>query len=262
MILSSFFKRLTITTVLMFLVFSASLAMASDDFPLRAKYPGVKYMTTEELTANYDSTIIIDVRSKMEFDVAHINKAENVSVSKKTFSKDLEKVRAKNGATAIATYCNGHTCAKSYKAVKAALGDGFENVYVYDAGIFDWIVANPDKATLMGETPAPQAMIIPKSELKAKMLAWVDFSAKATEANTVTIDIRDPFQRKEIPKIAKLRNVPMDRFTKLLEKKEFADKQLLILDAVGKQVRWLQYHLKKNGYENYYFLEKGVKGIN
>ena len=38
------------------------------------------------------------------------------------------------------------------------------------------------------------------------------------------------------------------------------DKQLLIFDAVGKQVRWLQYHLEANGYNNYSFMEKGVLG--
>ncbi len=246
-------------TLLLALLAGTAIA---EDFPLRAKYPNVKYMTTEELTANYDSTIVIDVRSQVEFDVAHVNSAVNIPIAKKTFTKELEKLRAKDGSKAIVTYCNGHTCAKSYKAVIAAMDDGFSNVYAYDAGIFDWIMANPDKATLMGQTPAPQDKIIPKDDLKAKMLSWSEFSAKSGEANSVTVDIRDPFQRKEIPKIAKLRNIPLDRLTKLLEKKEFADKQLLILDAVGKQVRWLQYHLAANGYENYYFLDKGVKAIN
>ena len=44
----------------------------------------------------------------------------------------------------------------------------------------------------------------------------------------------------------------------LINKGEFKDKQLLILDAVGKQVEWLQYHLEAKGYSNYLFLEKGV----
>ena len=254
-------KTLAVFLTLFISVFLISTATA-DDFPLREKYPDVKYMTTDELAANYDSTIIVDVRSAVEFDVAHINNAVNISIAKKTFSNDLEELRAKDGAKAIATYCNGHTCAKSYKAVKKAMGDGFNNIYAYDAGIFDWIMANPDKATLMGQSPAPKDKIIPKANLKAKMLSWSEFSAKAEEADAVSIDIRDPFQRKEIPKIPKLRNIPMDRLTKLLEKKQFIDQPLLILDAVGKQVRWLQYHLEANGYSNYYFLEKGMKGIN
>ena len=30
------------------------------------------------------------------------------------------------------------------------------------------------------------------------------------------------------------------------------------MDAVGKQVQWVQYYLEMNGYKNYYFLDKGV----
>ncbi len=239
----------------------ASLAFAADDFPLRPKYPDVKVMSTEALNADYDNTIVVDVRSTMEFDVAHVAKAVHVPVSKATFASDLEKVRAKNGATAIAFYCNGHTCAKSYKAAKKAREAGFANVFAYDAGIFDWIMAQPDKATLMGNTPAAKDKIIPKSELKAKMMSYDQLMAKAAQPNTVNVDIRDPFQRETIPAIPLLRNIPLDRLTKLLKKGQFKDKQLLIIDAVGKQVRWLQYYLEEYGYTNYAFLEGGVKAI-
>jgi len=170
-------------------------------------------------------------------------------------------VRAKNGATAMAFYCNGHTCAKSYKATKKAREAGFANVFAYDAGIFDWIMAQPDKATLMGNTPAAQDKIIPKSELKAKMISFDQLMARAAQPNTVNVDIRDPFQRATIPAIPLLRNIPLDRLTRLFEKGQFKDKQLLIIDAVGKQVRWLQYYLKEFGYTNYAFLEGGVKAI-
>lgn len=234
---------------------------ASDDFPLRAEYQDVEVMSTDELAANFDNTLIVDVRSGMEYDVAHINKAVNVSISKATFTKDLEAVRAKDDPTPLAFYCNGHTCSKSYKAAKKAAADGFNNVYAYDAGIFDWIISQPDKATLMGKTPASKDKIISKSELKKRMLAYTDFLAKAGSDNAVNIDIRDPFQRKDIPDVPKLRNIPLDRLTKLLQEKKFQGQQLLFLDAVGKQVRWLQYHLEENGYDNYYFLEKGVAGI-
>mgnify|MGYP003502318962 FL=1 len=41
-------------------------------------------------------------------------------------------------------------------------------------------------------------------------------------------------------------------------KGEFKGNQLLIMDAVGKQVEWIQYYLEAGGYTNYYFLDKGV----
>ncbi len=232
-----------------------------EDFPLRAKYPNVKYITTDQLADQYDNTIIVDVRSKFEYEVVRINKAVHNPVAKATFTKNLQKIRSKKGSTPIAMYCNGHTCAKSYKAVAAAQKAGFDNVLVYDAGIFEWTVAHPDKATLMDQSPAPKSKIIPKSDLVAKKIDWAEFKAKAKDSDSVIIDVRDPFQRKVIPKLAKLRNIPLDRITGLLKQKKFADNQLLIFDAVGKQVRWLQYHLEANGYSNYYFLNKGALEI-
>ena len=55
--------------VLISLLVTSSFSFA-EDFPLRAKYPNVKYITTEQLAAQYGKTIIIDVRSKFEFEVA------------------------------------------------------------------------------------------------------------------------------------------------------------------------------------------------
>lgn len=234
---------------------------ASDEYPLRAKYPDVKVISTEDLAKNFYDYIIVDVRSTMEYDVAHVNNAKHVSLSKESFGSDLEKVRAKDGATPICFYCNGHTCAKSYKAVNKAAESGFTNICAYDSGIFDWIMANPDKATLMGQTPAPADKIIPKSELKKRMISFSDFKARASGGNTMAIDIRDPFQREVIPDVANLQSIPLDALLGHLKNKDYQDKDLLILDAVGKQVRWLQYYLEDYGYTNYSFLEKGVGSI-
>ena len=55
-----------------------------------------------------------------------------------------------------------------------------------------------------------------------------------------------------------LRNIPSDRFVELLAAGEFKGKPLLVLDAVGKQVEWIQYYLEQYGYTGYYFMDKGV----
>lgn len=233
---------------------------AEDDFPLRAKYPDAKPISTEELTKGYDSAVIVDVRSTVEFEVARINSAKHVPITKASFAADLEKVRGKAEAAPMSFYCNGHKCAKSYEAYAKAAEAGFTNIFVYDGGIFDWMKANPDKATLMGKTPAPADKIIPESELKKRMIPLDEFKTKAAEANAMAIDIREPMQRKVIPDVKNLRNIPLDQLIGQLQKKQFADKHLLILDAVGKQVEWLQYHLEENGYSNYNFLTKGVDG--
>lgn len=241
-------------------------SVAAAEFPLREKYPNVKPIALEDLNANYDSTIIIDVRYEGEFDVIHVKKAQHVPVAKSSFLADLEKVRGKDDETPIAFYCNGHTCAKSYKAADKAAGAGFKNLYCFDAGIFEWASTYPEKSVLLGNSPIDPAKLISKDTLNAKKIGWADFSAKAKEKDSLVIDIRDPFQRSKdatLPQnkavnLKGVRSIPLDRLTKLLAKGEFKDKQLLIFDAVGKQVRWLQYYLEEGGYTNYAFLAKGV----
>ena len=100
-------------------------------------------------------------------------------VTKGTFLADLEKTRAKDGSTKIAFYCNGHTCAKSYKAAEIAGENGFQNLYCFDAGIFEWATTNPEKSVLLGKSPVDPAKLISKDALAAKTIGWADFAAKA-----------------------------------------------------------------------------------
>ncbi|MBI1920404.1 MAG: sulfurtransferase [Geobacter sp.] len=236
----------------------AVAAVAEEGYPLRAKFPKVKYMTTETLGKEYNSVIIVDVRSDLEFTVIRINRAMHIPVALATFGKELEKIRSKDGAKSIVFYCNGHTCAKAYEAAEQAMDLGFKNVFAYDAGIHDWVKVHPEKTTLMGVSPAPKNRLISKEALMAKKVSFAEFKKKADGADAVVIDIREPFQRKEVPQVPKLRNIPSDRLLKLLESGEFKKNDLLILDAVGKQVEWLQYYLEKYGYKDYWFLKDGV----
>ena len=261
-------KMFLVLMALVLVLLMTTMSVSAEDFPLRAKYPDVTPISTADLVAGYDSTIIVDVRSTMEFDVAHISKAKHISVSNKSFLADLEKVRGKDGAEVIAFYCNGTTCAKSYKAADQAGKSGFKNLRVYDAGVFTWITENPEKGTLLDQSPADPAKLISKVDLQKRMLIYNEFKTKAEAGNTVVVDVRDPLQRakaSDLPqnkavKLKGVREIPMDRLVKLIEKNQFQDKTLLILDAVGKQVRWLQYFLEDKGYSDYYFLENGVLG--
>ena len=234
-------------------------AAAEEGYPLREKFPKVKWISTDALNKDYQKIIIVDVRSKTEFDVVHINKAIHVPITTALFGKDLEKVREKSGSALIAFYCNGHTCAKSYEAVEEAEKAGFQNVVVYDGGIPDWVKAYPEKTTLLGETPAKLAKMVSKVTLAKHKISFAEFKNKAASPDAIVIDAREPFQRKETPQLpGTLRNVPTDRLVELIKKGEFKGNQLLIMDAVGKQVEWIQYYLESGGYTNYYFLDKGV----
>jgi len=243
------------------LTLAMPLVAAEEGYPLRKKYPTLPYITTADLKAQYDKAYIVDVRSKIEFNVIHINKAVHLPMAVATFASDLEKSRQKSVSSPLVFYCNGHTCEKSYEAAEVATKAGFKGVEVYDAGIFEWTKANPDKATLLGKTPAAKEKLIPKSTFAKKCISYEEFKKKAADQNSVVVDIREPVQRDVVPQIKGLRNIPSDRMVDLINKGEFKEKQLLILDAVGKQTEWLQYYLEGKGYSNYLFLDKGMLSV-
>jgi rhodanese-related sulfurtransferase len=248
----------TVVAIAGLLTLAAPLMAADEGYPLRKKYPALQYITTTDLKSQYDNAQIVDVRSKIEFNVIHINKSVHLPMSVASFAADLEKIRQRSAATPLALYCNGHSCEKSYEAADLATKAGFKNVFVYDAGIFDWAKANPDKTTLLGKSPLAKEKLIPKTTFTKKCISYDEFKKKAASPNAVVVDIREPVQRDVIPKVAGLRNIPSDRMVELINKGEFKEKQLLILDAVGKQVEWLQYYLEGKGYTNYLFLDKGM----
>ncbi len=113
----------------------------------------------------------------------------------------------------------------------------------------------------MGETPARANRIISQDEFKRHQMAFEEFAKASLAANTVTIDIRDPFQRDMAPRINGIRNIPLDPLLDLVVSRVWTEKQLLFFDAVGKQVRWLQYFLESYGYYNYAFLTGGMRAI-
>lgn len=243
------------------LVASFPVAASEEEgkFPLREAYPEVPFISMEDLAAEYENVIIVDVRSNFEYDVVSIAKAVHVPIALESFLVELENLRAKDSFKKNVFYCNGTTCPKSYDAVKRAQENGFKQCYVYDTGIFEWIKAYPERGILMGETPVPVEKIISEESFRAKIIDDFDvFLLKAQEENSMVIDIRDPIQRDVIPDIPLLRNIPLDRLLPLLKAGEFKDKLLLMHDNVGKQVRWLQYYLEYYGYEHYFFLGKGA----
>lgn len=236
-------------------------AIAEEGYPLRAKFPQVKVISTEALNKDYEKIIVVDVRSKIEFDVIHVNKAVFEPITTMLFTKNLEKIRDKSSDKPIAFYCNGHTCIKSYEAADQAMKAGFQNVLVYDAGINEWAKAHPEKTTLFGKTPAALNKLISKEMFEKRKISFQDFKKRSADANAMVIDAREPFQRKEIPQLSgTIRNIPSDRLVELIRKGEFKTNQLLIMDAVGKQVEWIQYYLEDAKYTNYFFLDKGVDG--
>lgn len=247
--------------------FTTSVQANTDEFPGRAEFPKVKTYTKQDLNKDFNRVLIVDTRSNYEFETIHINTAINIPVSSKDFVKKVREIRQTTNKT-IVFYCNGRTCFKSYKATKAAMDNDIQNVYAYDAGMFEWAKTYPGKSTLLGHSPLKPADLLSKSTLKAHTLSPKKFTeAVYSMGNKATVmDIRDITQRANgigyfvgMEYWVSLNR--KDQVIKRMRKAAKEKKMLLIYDAVGKQVRWLQYTLEKEKIKNYFFMAKGARGF-
>jgi len=233
---------------------------ASDEFPMRARYPDVLIMSTQDLAKQFNEVLVIDVRSKYEFETLHVKDALNVPLES-GFGEKLVKLREKNNKPFV-FYCNGKTCHKSYDAVLLAAKARLDKVYAYDAGIFDWANAQPEKTVLLGRNPIIPANLIDEKSFKAHLIEPKDFSARVND-KTIVLDVRDRVQRDTALFPFKEQRAQLDEPKKIdavIEDAKAQKKTLLVYDQTGKQVQWFQYYLESKGVKDYYFLKGGAQG--
>lgn len=252
--------------VVMAMAVLSVLQASAADFPFRSKYPDVATVETADLHSQYasGSVVIVDVRSKIEYEVIHPKGAVHLPVSKVSFAQDVGAIQAANAGKSVAFYCNGVTCLKSYEAAKKAGAAGLANCFAYDAGIPDWANNYPKETLLLGEEVVnPQQQLISKADFKKKALDFETFKAKAAAGNAIVIDARDHIQSSgKLPGLSRVVKMPFDALIPtFIKKKRNQDKTLLIFDQVGKQVRWLEYYLVKYGYSDYFFLAGGATKV-
>lgn len=256
-------RTIILSTLVLFLF--SSLSWAANEFPGRVKYPRIPVISKEELKQQFNSVVIVDTRSRLEFATLRINGAKNIPVGSNTFAQQIKNLRSKTSRT-IVFYCNGRSCMKSYRGVMAAKRAQVKNTIAYDAGIFDWARAYPDLASLLGNSPVQPSDIISKKAFKARNLAPDVFIDKAYKMGkkSMVLDIRDNDQRSAAGLFpGKEHWVSLNDHKKLngyLNQAKRENKTLFIYDEVGKQVRWLQYALEQKKIKNYYFMKAGVKG--
>jgi rhodanese-related sulfurtransferase len=240
-------------------------AMAGEGFPGRAEFPAVPVYELGQLHAKLGEVTVVDARSPYEFETLRIKDARNIPVAAKSFEEEVAKLRASTDKP-IVFYCNGRSCYKSYIAVKKAREARVDNVYAYDAGIFEWAQAYPRQAVLLDKSPINPKDLIPNERFKARLLDPDSFSDRATrpDRSAMVLDVRDKFQRAGIGFYpGRERWVSLDqkeKLTRYIQKALRENKTLLVYDEVGKQVRWLQYALEKAGVKKYYFMHKGASG--
>jgi rhodanese-related sulfurtransferase len=235
-------------------------AAGGDEFPMRVRYPDVDVISTVDLAKKYDSVVIVDVRTKYEYDTLHIKEAIHLPLGT-GFGDKVAALRVKSGSKPIVFYCNGKTCHKSYEASVLATHARVSNTVAYDAGIFDWAKAQPERTVLRGRSPIKPSDLISGEDFKARQIEPKDFAARVG-SNAIVLDVRDRRQRDTALFPFKEQRAQLDEAQKLdaiIDEAKAKNKTLLVYDEVGKQVQWFQYQLESKGLKNYYFMKGGAQ---
>lgn len=249
------------------LLIAVTPAQANDEFPGRKLYLDVNHIELADLAQRYDDVVIVDVRSSYEYATLHINKAINISLGASDFVERMQQLRDQNPDKPIVTYCNGKTCMKSYKAARKALQRGVTNVVSFDAGIMDWAQNQPQRSTLLGESPLDPTKLIAKSVFKQRLLAPQEFAKKANLSTDkrIIVDARDPLQRAGYALfMGKERRASLSdekKMRELIAEAARNGETMYVYDEAGKQVRWLMYRMEQAGVKNYYFMKGGAKAF-
>ncbi len=243
----------------------AGLSVAAEvGFPGRAEFPEVPVMKMTSLQARFNDVVIVDTRSSYEYETLRIKGALHIPVSADDFTTKVKKLR-KNTKAPIVFYCNGRTCYKSYKAVTKAQKAKVDNIYAYDAGMFEWAKANPNKSVLRNISPINPDEIISKEVYKKRLLDADSFVTKIYKSKQPlqVLDIRDMYQRAGVSIFpGKERWASLDqkkRLQRYLDRAVKKNKIVLVYDQVGKQAYWFQYALEEAGIKDYYFMDGGAR---
>ncbi len=151
--------------------------------------------------------------------------------------------------------------AAPYDAVLLAIKARLKNLYAYDAGIFDWAKAQPEKTALLGRSPIVLADLIDEKSFKARLIEPKDFAARVGD-KSVVLDVRDRVQRDTALFPFKEQRAQLDELKKIdvvIEDAKAQKKTLLVYDQTGKQVQWFQYYLESKAVKDYYFMKGGAQ---
>jgi len=256
--------------ILMYLSFLSLLAISvpvlaveeESEYPGRHLFPKVKHISTETLASFMHDYIVIDVRSTYEFEILHINNSINIPLASRDFIAKVRVIEKRDDRNLV-MYCNGKTCMKSYEAVLKCQNNKIKGVLAYDSGIMEWARTFPRQAILLGTELNSTKRLISNKEFKSHSISPDAFATRMANFDDIVIDIRDPYQREGISMfVGREHRVLLDqkkRIDRYIRKAKQTGKALLIYDAAGKQVRWLQYYLNYKGLKKFYFMDGGIR---
>lgn len=257
------FSKFVMSVLVLLFTHQVLAAEANKEFPGRDLYPETKFIELNDFYQKFKKkeVTVVDVRSKYEYETLRIDGALNIPLASSDFVSEMIKLRELSDKP-IVVYCNGKTCMKSYKAARKCESKNIKNVIAYDSGIMDFASAYPRDAILLGKTLNDPKKLISKRNFKKHLLSPDKFGDRLADTSDIVLDVRDRFQREGISIfVGREFRVPIDNTKKLdryINKALKEKKALMIYDAAGKQVRWLQYYLEDKGLKSYYFMEGGI----
>jgi rhodanese-related sulfurtransferase len=116
-------------------IFAQALAQ---DAPMQIE--GAKTLDSKgviELISTTPDVVIIDNRTKADFDSGHIEGAVNI-VDTGMIAESAFAGVVKSKTVPVLFYCNGVKCGRAAKATAKAVAWGYSRVYYYALGIPDW----------------------------------------------------------------------------------------------------------------------------
>jgi rhodanese-related sulfurtransferase len=96
------------------------------------------------------SAIVLDTRSRAEFDAGHIPHARNLGAPSADQVAAVERLVNGNKSTALVLYCNGPFCQASRRLAAQLVAAGFTNVRRYQLGIPIWRALGGPTAVELG----------------------------------------------------------------------------------------------------------------
>lgn len=218
-------------------------------------------MSPTELSSSFSNAIVVDLRSKAEFEVMRISNAVNLPFAQ--FNREsLSKLRGASADKPLVFVSNTPASGQSASAAAQALSWGFSNVFAFSGELQAWASAQSSKSEFFGKPLASQSdKLIPQAKFEAALTSPAN-AVQLAEQGYKVFDIRDQADRKDFKiEVGKVNRMNVNDFVSLLaQNKSIPQSKFVIIDNDGGTARWVQYYLEQAGRSDYFFVRDGVTG--
>lgn len=215
----------------------------------------------EQLLEYRSNLVIIDPRDFYEYYSLHIRGAINKPLNSLNPSliRKLINIGRPHG---IVFYCNSSSSSLAHRAASKAKLWGISNVYVYEEGIFDWALNNPDYTNCFNKplSEYPEGYLLRKiQQSRSHFIPLNQFHEKVADSYMI-IDIRMRHERKhQLVTFKNQKVLQFDQLARHIKQGNLNDtERLLIYDNDEHSCTLLHMHLNEAKFSNYFFLRGGV----